>query len=139
MKSSLRKMILTIAGASAVGLALTSCSAGAGSGAAEVPESASLGASVPSDEVGTSGQRYIPNAEVPAPVDRSISGSRAEAVDRSAMSPDQTLYLRVKSLLKAGQFDEARAARSGISRDYPLQDYLDFYEIYYGAFDGYAI
>ena len=138
MKSSLRKMILTIAGASAVGLALTSCSAGAGSGAAEVPESASLGASVPSDEVGTSGQRYIPNAEVPAPVDRSISGSRAEAVDRSAMSPDQTLYLRVKSLLKAGQFDEARAARSGISRDYPLQDYLDFYEIYYGAFDGYA-
>ena len=86
MKSSLRKMILTIAGASAVGLALTSCSAGAGSGAAEVPESASLGASVPSDEVGTSGQRYIPNAEVPAPVDRSISGAVSSAAGGKVQS-----------------------------------------------------
>ena len=145
MKYSLRKMILTIAGVSAVGLALSSCSAGAGSAAAQgqdglAQDSAQGAASAAgtADEVGTSGQRFIPNSEVPAPVDHSITGSRAEAVDPASMSRDQILYLRVKSLLKAGQFDEARAARGGISRDYPLQDYLDFYEIYYGAFDGYG-
>lgn len=145
MKYSLRKMILTIAGVSAVGLALSSCSAGAGSAAAQgqdglAQDSAQGAASAAgtADEVGTSGQRFIPNSEVPAPVDHSITGSRAEAGDPASMSRDQILYLRVKSLLKAGQFDEARAARGGISRDYPLQDYLDFYEIYYGAFDGYG-
>lgn len=145
MKYSLRKMILTIAGVSAVGLALSSCSAGAGSAAAQgqdglAQDSAQGAASAAgtADEVGTSGQRFIPNSEVPAPVDHSITGSRAEAVDPASMSRDQILYLRVKSLLKDGQFDEARAARGGISRDYPLQDYLDFYEIYYGAFDGYG-
>lgn len=145
MKYSLRKMILTIAGVLAVGLALSSCSAGAGSAAAQgqdglAQDSAQGAASAAgtADEVGTSGQRFIPNSEVPAPVDHSITGSRAEAVDPASMSRDQILYLRVKSLLKAGQFDEARAARGGISRDYPLQDYLDFYEIYYGAFDGYG-
>ena len=145
MKYSLRKMILTIAGVSAVGLALSSCSAGAGSAAAQgqdglAQDSAQGAASAAgtADEVGTSGQRFIPNSEVPAPVDHSITGSRAEAVDPASMSRDQILYLRVKSLLTAGQFDEARAARGGISRDYPLQDYLDFYEIYYGAFDGYG-
>ena len=145
MKYSLRNMILTIAGVSAVGLALSSCSAGAGSAAAQgqdglAQDSAQGAASAAgtADEVGTSGQRFIPNSEVPAPVDHSITGSRAEAVDPASMSRDQILYLRVKSLLKAGQFDEARAARGGISRDYPLQDYLDFYEIYYGAFDGYG-